>query len=209
MKHKQFLRSRFPISLFFVYLVVLLLMSGVHTGILVLMEQVQASSLIQTLLPILYWSLVAVALTLFTRRKIITCYDRPMQQLAQATRQVAQGDFSVYVPPVHTPDKLEYLDQMLLDFNQMVAELGSIETMKTDFISNVSHEIKSPLAVISNCAQMLKAGTLSAEEQADAYDTILTHTRRLAELVMNILKLNKIENQVINRCGNPMTCAGS
>lgn len=207
-------RSRFPVSLFFTFLGILLVMSGVHTGLIVLINTLELGSLSAILIPILYWSLVALALAAFTRVQMVRTYDRPMQQLAQATEQVARGDFSVYVPPLHTPDKLDYLDLMIQDFNKMVAELGSIETMKTDFISNVSHELKTPLAVISNYAQMLKSGSLTQAEQEEYLDGILDNVKRLSELVTNILKLNKIENQVIqpetetyDLCEQLSTCA--
>lgn len=126
-------------------------------------------------------------------------YEEPMLRLADATRKVAGGDFSVYVPPVHTADKTDYLDQMILDFDKMVEELGSIETLKTDFFSDVSHEFKSPLAVISSNAELLqKSGeyTFSAQ-QKEQVENIRYATKRLANLIQNMLKLNKLEKQAI------------
>ncbi|MDO5423277.1 MAG: HAMP domain-containing sensor histidine kinase [Eubacteriales bacterium] len=188
--------SRFPPSLFFVYLVVLLLMSGMHTGILVGMGQLRWNGFVQTAVPILYWSAVAVGLTLFTRRQVKKTYEEPMHKLAEATKKVAEGDFSIYIAPLHTVEKMDYLDKMLLDFNKMVEELGSIETLKTDFFSNVSHEIKTPLAIIQNNAELLCMENLTEQQQAYA-DTIFQASQRLADLISNILKLNKLEKQAI------------
>ena len=190
-------QSLFPPVLFFIYLGVLCLMSGIHTGVIVGMNKAGWNNNAQILLPILYWALVAVMLTLFTRRQIQKAYEEPMLRLADATRKVAEGDFSVYVPPVHTTDRADYLDRMILDFDKMVEELGSIETLKTDFFSDVSHEFKSPLAVISSNAELLqKSGGLSTE-QAEAVENIQFATRRLANLIQNMLKLNKLEKQTI------------
>ena len=187
--------SLFPLSLFFLYLVVLLLMSAVHTGLVTLANEEDWNDLVQISLPILYWAAVAAGLTFFTRKKMIQTYDRPMKELARAAGQVAQGDFSVYIPPIHTADRYDYLDRMILDFNQMVAELGSLETMRTDFIANVSHEFKTPLAAIQNYAQLLEQPGLSPKEQRACTAAILGSTRRLSALVTNILKLNKLESQ--------------
>lgn len=194
--------SRFPASVFAGFLGILLLMSGIHTSLIMFIHESTFSNIVQVAIPMAYWALVAAVLTLYTRWRIVQTYDEPMKKLAEATDRVAHGDFSVYVPPLHTPDKLDYLDEMFMGFNKMVEELGSIETMKTDFISNVSHEIKTPLAVISNYVQMMKRGDLTPEQQEQA-EAILQNTYRLNELVVNILKLNKIENQVIQPTSKP------
>ena len=190
-------QSHFPGSLCVVYFVSLLLMSGVHMGLVTLINTKGWNDIVAVIIPTVYWALVAVALTLYARWQIKKTYEEPMHRLAKATAQVAQGDFSVYVPPLHTADKLDYLDVMILDFNTMVEELGSIETLKTDFFSNVSHEMKTPLAVIQNYAQLLQKENLTEEERREYADSILQSTRKLSSLITNILKLNKLEKQTI------------
>lgn len=191
-------QSRFPMSLFFVYFAVLLLMSGVHVGLITLINKKELPELAAIAIPLLYWAGIAAGLTVFTRWRICLTYDDPMTELAKAAKQVASGDFSVYVRPVHTLEKQDYLDKMIEDFNKMVAELGSMETLKTDFFSNVSHEFKTPLAVIQTNAQMLHAGgSLSQQRRAECTENILHATRRLSSLITNMLKLNKLEKQAI------------
>lgn len=189
--------SRFPPSLFASFLGALLFMSGIHTGLIILMNQLGWSKLIQIIVPMVYWGIVAVGLTLFTRRKIKDTYDEPLHKLAEATDKVANGDFSVYVPTIHTQDKWDYLDAMIMDFNKMVEELGSIETLKTDFVSNVSHEMKTPIAIIKNYAELLSSEQISDEQRKEYAEGIEGAATRLSNLITNILKLNKLENQRI------------
>lgn len=199
--------SRFPVSQFFLFFGGVLLASGIHMGLLTLMHKMNASNLVQTAAPILYWAAVSLGLTLLTRRRMRETFEKPVQKLAAATRKVAEGDFSIYVPPLHAADQYDYLDVMILDFNKMVAELGSIETLKTDFFANVSHEIKTPLAVIQNTAQLLKSKNLSPAQQQESVDTIEKYAHRLTDLITNILKLNKLEKQTIQPKAEPYDLA--
>lgn len=195
-------RSRFPASLFAIYLIVLLLMSGVHTGLIVLANTYQWSSLVQIIIPLGYWTLVAGGITIFTRSKIIKTYEEPLKNLAKATEKVANGDFSVYVPTINNVDRLDYLDVMIMDFNKMVEELGSIETLKTDFVSNVSHEMKTPIAVMKNYAELLQMKEVSEEQRITYAKSIEEAASRLSHLISNILKLNRLENQSIVPCAD-------
>ncbi len=187
----------FPPSLFAIYLGVLLLMAGLHTGLLVFMDMAGWGNLVQTVIPMVYWGMVAVGLTLFTRKKIRDTYEGPLHKMAEATKKVSEGDFSVYVPTIHAADKLDYLDVMIMDFNKMVEELGSIETLKTDFISNVSHEMKTPIAVMKNYAELLAAERIEDGARREYAKAVGNAATRLSELVSNILKLNKLESQKI------------
>lgn len=190
--------SLFPLSLFGIFLGVLFLMSGIHVGLVVLMNKLGWNEIIQTVVPMAYWGFVAVGLTLFTRMKIKSTYEEPLHKLAEATEQVANGDFSVYVPTTHTSDRLDYLDVMILDFNKMVEELGSVETLKTDFVSNVSHEMKTPIAIIKNYAELLQTGKGTEVERLEYARNIEEAAERLSGLITNILRLNKLEHQRID-----------
>ncbi|MGM9948333.1 sensor histidine kinase [Floccifex sp.] len=189
--------KRFPVSIFFVFFFILLLMSGFHTGIVVLSNDRQWTFYLQIGLPLLYWGLVAVGMTVFTRYMVYENYEKPVLELRKAFAKVINGDFSVYVAPYHIIGQQDYLDAMILDFNKMVEELGSIEVLKTDFFSNVSHEIKTPLAVIQNTAELLQKEVLTEEKRKECTKTILQASRRLSNLITNMLKLNKLEKQSI------------
>ena len=123
----------FVLSLFVIFFLVLLLMSGIQTGLFVLMNVKQWSTLIQIVVPLIYWAVIAAGLTAYTGWRVKRTFEKPLEIMEKATAKVAGGDFSVYVPPLHTSDKTDYLDTMIINFNKMVEELGSIETLKTDF----------------------------------------------------------------------------
>ncbi|WP_317914371.1 HAMP domain-containing sensor histidine kinase [Carnobacterium maltaromaticum] len=146
---------------------------------------------------LVYWAVVAAILWGFIMYQKYKAFDKPMRQLSDAANQVASGDFSICLSPLHTSKHLDYLDAMFKDFNTMVEELGSLETMKSEFISNVSHELKTPLAVIQNYAMGLQADDLSLEHQKEYTNTIITAAKNLTTLITNILSLNKLENQEI------------
>lgn len=122
--------------------------------------------------------------------------DRPIRRLCNAAKKVAEGDFSIYLPIRHAPNNVDYIDTLYMDFNQMVAELGSIETLKNDFAANVSHELKTPLSAINNYVQLLQETDLSPE-QSTYVQAASESVARLASLIFNILKLNKLESRKI------------
>ena len=79
----------------------------------------------------------------------------------------------------------------------MAAELSGVETLRTDFIANVSHEMKTPLAVMQNYGTLLQTPDLPEEKRLEYAKAVTESSRRLADMMTNILKLNRLENQQI------------
>ena len=130
----------------------------------------------------------------YIRRRITV--DRPVKKITDATEQIMQGDFSVRVPPMQG-SAVEGFHRIGTAINQMAAELGSVETLRTDFIANVSHEMKTPLAVMQNYGTMLQQPNLEDAQRIEYAKAITDGSRRLADMMTNILKLNRLENQQI------------
>jgi signal transduction histidine kinase len=189
--------SRFSWREFLVMLFVVLTLS---TGVILILSEYMPGfsfDIYATLAAIGYSVLMTFVVLLLVNLFRRYVYEKPIRQLGDAARQVAQGDFSVRLPVLRKNEKKDYMDVMYEDFNTMVEELGSIETLKDDFVGNVSHEIKTPLATITNYAGALSRGNLTAGEHLEYTTAIAEASKRLSALVSNILRLNKLENQGI------------
>ena len=122
---------------------------------------------------------------------------RPLNRILDATHKVTNGDFSVRIKPLHPNALKNEFDIIIEDFNKMIEELATTETLKTEFISNVSHEIKTPLAAVQNYATLLQEPGLSEEERLRYAHNLQNVAKKMEGLISNILKLNKLENQQI------------
>ncbi len=130
----------------------------------------------------------------YIRRRITV--DRPVKIITEATEKIMKGDFSVRIAPLRGAATEEF-NRIIEAINKMAQELAGTETLRTDFIANVSHELKTPLAVMDNYATMLRKSGLTEQERSAYAKAISDAARRLAQLITNILKLNKLENQQI------------
>ena len=128
------------------------------------------------------------------RRKIMV--EKPTRIITDAAERIMQGDFSVRIPSIHAAG-MEGFEQIGTAVNAMAQELSGIETLRTDFIANVSHEMKTPLSVMQNYGTLLQAPDLTEEKRIEYAKGVTDASRRLAEMMTNILKLNRLENQKI------------
>ena len=129
----------------------------------------------------------------YLRRKIMI--ERPMNEIVDATQLMARGNFKIDLVPKHSYEYFDEYDILKENLNKMANELSKSEVLKNDFIANVSHEIKTPLAVIQNYAKALKNPSLDSETKEKYISNLVEACQKLNGLITNILKLNKLENQ--------------
>ena len=141
------------------------------------------------ILLILFSVLIGVTLSIVINYILL----RPVVKLSKALKQVASGDFGIRL---QSDSRILEIRESYDNFNLMVRELEATETLQTDFVSNVSHEFKTPINAIEGYATLLQGSSEDPQQQAYV-DRILMNTRRLSTLVGNILLLSKVSNHAI------------
>lgn len=143
---------------------------------------------------VFFVSFVITLIDMVRRHFIVS---RPANSIIKASEKIIQGDYTVRVPKTNSTFTNEEFLQIGECFNKMAQELGSVETLRTDFISNVSHEMKTPLAVMQNYATLLQEENISENRRVEYAKGIFNSSKRLSNMIANILKLNRLENQQI------------
>ncbi|MCR5764258.1 MAG: HAMP domain-containing histidine kinase [Treponema sp.] len=123
--------------------------------------------------------------------------ERPVKDILLTTEKIKKGDFSARVPQRFSFHFSNEFDKISENLNIMASELSGVETLKTDFIANVSHELKTPLSVIQNYATIMQDSSVCEEKRIEYAKNIMQASCKLSTLITNILKLNKLENQQI------------
>ena len=134
--------------------------------------------------------LLGTVIALYVGRLIV----RPVQNISEAFDELSAGNFDVKVPE---NENLREIREMAQHFNAMTHDLSHIETLRSDFVANVSHEFKTPIAAIEGYATLLQNRSLSPEKHDHYVEKILENSRRLSNLSGNVLMLSKLENQEI------------
>ncbi len=134
---------------------------------------------------------VAVLITIMSRST-----TNPIRELSRAAKEIAGGNYDVTVPE---RDRVEEFGELERNFNLMTAELRANEYLRKDFISSVSHQLKTPLSILNGYAQLLAGGGLSAEEEREYSQTIAQESDRLVGLIDDMLRLSRIDHREIQR----------
>ena len=138
---------------------------------------------------------IGMAVVDYVRRKFTV--ERPVKRITEATSKMIEGDFDVRIEPISKFANDDSFNEIIECINKMAEELSGVEALRTDFIANVSHEMKTPLAVMQNYGTLLQTPDLPEEKRIEYAKAITDASRRLADMMTNILKLNRLENQQI------------
>ncbi|WP_166246098.1 sensor histidine kinase [Paenibacillus turpanensis] len=116
---------------------------------------------------------------------------KPLREITQATKQIAKGNYDIRLSAARKDE----LGVLSASFQEMAGDLKKIETMRQEFVSDVSHEIQSPLASISGFVSLLRSPELSEEERHHYLDVIDRESKRLSRLSDNLLKLASLDSE--------------
>ena len=137
---------------------------------------------------------VAVAMVLIFINLTSRSTTNPIRELTLATREIARGNYDV---TVEVNDRVEEIQELQRNFNLMAAELRSNEYLRKDFISNVSHQLKTPLSILSGYASLLEEGGLTQAEAAEYSAVVAREAQRLVGLIDDMLRLSRIDHREI------------
>lgn len=187
------LRSYFGIRFYLSLVVITEILATVGLAVLVsfLLENYHINLDISPLVWVLLFSSVIGSICAFIINRWVLSQ---IPDLSKNMREVASGNFK---KKVETKSRIREIQEIYESFNIMTEELSATEILQTDFVSNVSHEFKTPINAIEGYATLLQDETLSEEEEQEYVDKILFNTKRLSDLVGNILLLSKVDNQAI------------
>lgn len=182
------LNTRLTLAVGVVVLVSILISFGIA---MVLEWLLPFSTSIPLLIQINIFSLV---IALVATRFLSNMFFKPIKELREGMQKIADGNFETRL---ETKSSSNEMQEVLAGFNMMAQELASTEILQTDFVSNVSHEFKTPINAIEGYAMLLQSTENIDEVENEYIEKILFNTRRLSSLVSNILLLSKLENQSI------------
>lgn len=144
--------------------------------------------------PFAFFTICSVCIAVGLAVLINSFFLKPIATLSESMKKVAGGDFSIRLDK---NSKIKEIREMNRSFNSMTEDLGSTEVLQSDFVSNVSHEIKTPLSAIEGYATLLQNPGSTDEERERYTEKILFNTRRLSELVGNVLIISKLESGTV------------
>ena len=195
-KKEKRVKLRVSIRVFFTLLIIAEIIVGIAIALLILSELSKLLPVSIRLHPAIILLSLSAIVGIISASYINQRIFSPIRKISQSMAKVADGDFSVRL---ETESRITEIQEIYNSFNLMARELSANETIGSDFVSNVSHEFKTPINAIEGYATLLQnEDDASPELRAQYTEKILYSTRRLSDLASNVLLISKIENQAID-----------
>ena len=118
---------------------------------------------------------------------------KPLNEMAEVVRRFGQGELDARVKGYE--NRKDEVGELAEAFNAMAGSIAKSEHQRSEFIANVSHELKTPMTTIAGFADGILDGTIPQEKEADALTTISSETRRLSRLVRRMLEVSRLQSQ--------------
>ena len=140
---------------------------------------------------IFFFSAVVVLLISVIASTITSAHQaRPLNEMAEAARKFGQGEFDVRVTSYE--GRCDEISTLAEAFNAMANSLEKVESQRSEFIANISHELKTPMTTISGFAEGILDGTIPPEREKESLQIVVSETRRLSRLVRRMLDLSRL-----------------
>jgi len=196
-KRKKTEKSGLHMRVYFVLLVFLILGAAVIAVVLVeyIVKKYWGDPLPTAAWLLIAGTVIAGGISLWVNIEFL----QPFTKISRAMNRIKKGEFDARLDE---KSNIQEIRDICQNFNMMAKGLQSIVVLQNDFVSNVSHEFKTPLNAIEGYVTLLEDRSLSLEEQEEYVEKILLNTHRLSELVGNILLLSKVENQAVQEKKN-------
>ncbi len=138
-----------------------------------------------------FTSVVVLCIAFITTSVTSLRQTKPLKEMAEATRKFGHGEFDIRVDGGGRKDEVGELAD---SFNAMADSLARSEARRSEFVANISHELKTPMTTIAGFADGILDGTIPREKETDALQTISSETRRLSRLVRRMLDLSRLQS---------------
>ena len=156
------------------------------------------SNMLGTWTSYLTWAIIALSIVSLMAFLMLMVYSkrmaRPLDEIAAASRKFARGDFSVRVR--QTVDTTDEMGALIDSFNKMADSLEQSEKRRSEFIANISHELRTPMTTIAGFADGILDGTIPPEQERKYLVSIRDETRRLSRLVRDMLDVSRTKASV-------------
>ena len=159
--------------------------------VLVSADASNLSQMLSATATIFFFSAVVVLLISVIASTITSAHQaRPLNEMAEAARKFGQGEFDVRVTSYE--GRCDEISTLAEAFNAMANSLEKVESQRSEFIANISHELKTPMTTISGFAEGILDGTIPPEREKESLQIVVSETRRLSRLVRRMLDLSRL-----------------